>query len=218
MLEILIPHLKKILVWITLKRIIMLGLASIVWIFSVTMFENRAQLYDALQNRAISPRETTSLKLSEDIAKKIRSTLDVHPEVNFIMVVGASIAMNQRELIYWYTNTPQIEIEIQDFVKINGRLGTLLGHDEETNAAIIRAINGEFACYDNAKSLNIPALNPLTKKVCRVSIPPYYGQFSGYLTFGVSKDITQEQLAVLRHDAVEITTELYFENLKRLKK
>lgn len=216
MFETLLPHLKKVLSWITLKRVVMLGLGSIVWIFSLTLFENRATLYDAITHKnGLNKVQTTNLKISDSVMKKIKSAADTHPEVNFIMVVGASIPLNQRELVYWYTNVPQIELDIQDHLKSEGAISVLLGRDEEANVAIIRSINGEFACYDNTKSLIVKSLNAGTKKVCRVSIPPYYGQFSGYLAFGISKDITPEQLAVLRHDAVQITSEIYFDNLKR---
>lgn len=218
MLESILPHLKKILMWITLKRVIMLGLGLLVWIFSLTMFENRAMLYDSLTHKSPIPNETTNLTISDEVARKIKIVSDGHPELNFIMVAGANIAMNQRELIYWYTNNPQVEVDIRDHITKNGKISVLLGRNEESNIAIIRAINGEFVCYDNANSLIVSNLNLLTKKICRVSIPPYYGQFSGYLTFGVSKDLTPEQLSVLRHDAVEITREIYFNNLKRLQR
>lgn len=218
MLESLLPHIKRILEWISLKRVIMLGLGAIVWIFSLTLFENRALVFDAFSHRETLTREYTNLKVNDPVKKRIRETSDNHPEVNFIMVVGASIALNQREMVYWYTNTPQVELEIQDFVKTQGRIGVLLGRDDESNVAIIRAINGEFVCHNNPKSIMVPNLNAFTTKVCRVSIPPYYGQFSGYLSFGISKDITPEQLAVLRREAVEITNEMYFDNLKRLQR
>lgn len=218
MLESLLPHIKRILEWISLKRIIMLGLGSIVWIFSLTLFENRAMVFDAFNKTERLTRENTHLKLSEPLMKKIEEVTNTHPEVNFIMVVGASIALNQREMIYWHTNVPAVELDIQDYIKENGKFGVLLSRDDESNVAIIRAINGEFACYNTAKSLMVPNLNAVTKKVCRVSIPPYYGQFSGYLTFGLIKDITPEQLSVLRKDAVEITSEIYFDNLKRLQR
>lgn len=218
MLETLLPHLKKILVWITLKRIIMLGLGSIVWIFSLTLFENRVLLFDAINDVTKIPHETTNLKLSDAIIKKMKTTVDIHPEVSFVMVVGASIARNQRELIYSYTNSPQIELEIQDFLRSNGPVSVLLSRNEESNVAIIRAINGEFACFDSASSIMVSSLNHIVKKICRISVPPYYGQFSGYLAFGITNDITPEQLAVLRHDVVEITSEIYFDNLKRLQR
>ena len=211
----LLPHARRILQWITLKRVVMLGLGSIVWIVSLTLFENRDKLLESSGNPLIN-KDYVELKVARDSEEFIKEVVDRHDAVSFMMVVSANIARNQRSLSYFYTDDPVIQVDVDEFSDKNGRNAPLLGASDAVNAAIIRAINGDFACYDSAESLIVPKLNRTVAKICRISIPPYYGQFSGYLTFGLTKDLSPEQLITLRREAVEITSNIYFDNLKRL--
>ena len=211
----LLPHVKRILQWITLKRVVMLGLGSIVWIVSLTLFENRDKLIQTSSNPLIN-KDYVELKVARDSEAFIKQVVQRHDAVSFMMVVSANIARNQRTISYFHTDDPVIQVDVEEFISKNGRSAPLLGTSDSVNAAIIRAINGDFACYESAESLIVPKLNRSIARICRISIPPYYGQFSGYLTFGLTKDLTQEQLITLRREAVEITSNIYFDNLKRL--
>jgi hypothetical protein len=209
-----LPYVKRFLQWVTLMRITMLGLGAIVFILTMTLFENRNILLE-LHNPLPRPTEHVLLKLSSDTQQQINRVIATNKTVNFIMVISANIEKNERALIYWKASDPIIHIEIEEYIKNNGLTAPLLGRDDETNTAIVRAINGDFACYNTASSLIGLSLNAKVTKVCRISIPPYYGQFSGYLTFGMNEEPSAEKMAELTKYAIEISSDIYFYNVRR---
>ncbi len=87
---------------------------------------------------------------------------------------------------------------------------------EESNAEAIQLINGEFTCTSFSKTpvaRLIPEMANTVKTTCRISIPSYYGYFSGFITIFLETapdTVQQEQIKLIFSS---LATHIYFKDV-----
>ena len=208
---------KRFLQWVTFRRVILLFLAALVWIFSYTLFENRSEFIKFSESSIPLISKHEPLKISSQTERLINKIVEENSDISFILVVDADMYRNTRMVVDWASFDPVVFVEIESFLNKNGFKAPLLGQNNIDNAAIIRAINGEFNCGESTDSLIVSNISKYIKQVCRASIPPYYGNFTGYVAIGINKKLTPERTANVRRIAVELSSAIHFDNLSRIR-
>jgi hypothetical protein len=218
-----LPIFDRFVSWATPKRILMLAGAAIVTIFSLTIFEQRAQIAEGFtarsQSIASSPVEF-KLVLSQEIKDRIKGIVDHSEQINTLQVFNANLRVNERELVYSFTDDVQIELLWKQFIEARGPIQPIFNANEKNNLQMVSTVNGEFTCSkleDTVYLSLIPKLRQHMPYICRVSLPPYYGEFSGYIMLGLSHAPSDSDVAELRIDAVRLATEIYFKVIAKRK-
>jgi len=211
-----LPLIFNFISWATPKRVIMLALVSFVSILSLTLFEHRSSLLTAFNTTESAPREV-SLLLADDTKQKIKELVIKSPDINTIMIINADIRVNQREMVYYFTDDSSIDFIIKNYLKIRSAKQPIFSADEKNNAQMVAVINGEFGCYkyeDSTTNMLLPKVGQYTAAICRISLPPYYGEFSGYLNVLLTHMPDAELQSEVRIEAVRLATEIYFKSIK----
>lgn len=208
----------KVIRVISLKNVAIWTFAALVVLIGYTVFENRTILvnYVVRGPEADSPVASTSFAISETSKSRIRALVVENDLIIAITILNADIRNNRRVPSYWYSDDSQVQVKLDQL--FSGRYGgiPLFTSDEKNNENIVGVINGEFACatYEGGGNAAIfPGLSNRFPYVCRTSLPPYYGQFSGYVTISLNRIPTQPELDAIKAETLNISTEIYFRDV-----
>lgn len=218
-----LPIIDKFITWATGKKLAMLALAILVIISLGTTYQRRADVGAFVAKKFGDTQPDTgipelSINLTPEIITRIKETVDRNPDINYLGVVSANIRINQRELIYFYSNDPIVTSDFQASSWHIGSSRAIFTSSEKSNEQMVAVINGEFGCFKYADTINYTAAPTLVNKIpyiCRVSLPPYYGEFSGYLVFGVRVQPDEGKANEVRIEAVRLATEIYFKAIAK---
>ena len=176
---------------------------------------------DALVNYIVNgPQIATpgisSFTVSETSKNRIKQIVDLDELINVIIVLNVDIRNNRRVALHWYSDDTSLQKSIDGL--FTGRSGgvPLFTSDDRNNEAIVGIINGEFSCSsfkDGGNSGIFPGLDNRLPYICRASLPPYYGQFSGYITIALNRVPSAEELNTLKAETINIATEVYFRDV-----
>lgn len=207
----------KIVRVISLKNVAIWTIAALIGIVGYTVFENRAALVSYIVNGPeVDTPQTTNFKVSETSQSRIKQLVDNDDLINSVVVLNADLRNNRRVPIHWYSDDPSIQKSTDSL--FGGRYGgiPLFTSDEKNNENIVGIINGEFACgnfTDGGNGAMFPGLQNRMPFICRTSLPPYYGQFSGYITVTLNRVPTPSELDELKVETLNISTEIYFRDV-----
>ena len=210
----------KIIRIISLENVAIWSFASLVGIVGYTAYENRVALTDRFLNSAntdVPGTETVAAwKISPTSAAKLKQLVDSNDIIAATIIVNADIRSNRRLPIHWYSAQPTIQKTLDSL--FTGRYGgiPLFTSDEKNNENIVSVINGEFACSTFLESGNtavFPGMASQFPFICRTSLPPYYGQFSGYITITLSRVPSSSELDKIKADTLNISTEIFFRDI-----
>jgi hypothetical protein len=207
----------KVIRVISLKNVAIWTFAALVALIGYTIFENRTVIVNYIVNgpEGDTPQVTT-FTMSDTSKARIKHLVDVDDAVIAITVLNADIRNNRRLPIQWYSDDASVQRQLETL--FNGRYGgiPLFTSDEKNNESIVGVINGEFACsaYNEGGNASLfPGLGNRFPYVCRTSLPPYYGQFSGYITVSLNRVPTPQELDSIKGETLNISTEIYFRDV-----
>jgi len=213
-----LPVAANVISWLSLKKIVMLVCAGLVLIFVMTIFENRSVVTKIFKPKDYAIPAEHRLVVADDTQKKIQELVTRSPDINMIMIIGAEIRVNQRELVYYFSDDVTIDLAMKSYIGTHSTRQPIFSVDERNNAQMVSVINGEFGCYKYEASMSTiiaPAVSLQAPAICRISLPPYYGEFSGYVNITLSKFPDVALQNQIRIDAVRLATEIYDRSQKQ---
>lgn len=217
MLEKFIPLIGKIVRTITFNKVLVWGIIAAVSIVSYTIFEKRKVLGQFFFEDAPAVVVSKSSFSVSDLSKGTIKSLVVNDDnLAGIIVLSADIRNNQRVPIFWYSDDTVIQRQLDSLYLNRDVRIPLFSSDQKNNEEIVSVINGEFTCtaYDEATNRAIfPGLKDKFPFICRTSLPPYYGQFSGYIAIGVNNLTSSTVLDRIKSESINIATEIYFRDI-----
>jgi hypothetical protein len=211
---------ERFLEWVSPKRIALLSLAGLTLIVSVTFFEHRT----ALLSWATKQESTTGrvkenfVELSPSIIENLKTIVTRSPKINLVAAVSADLQVNQRNIEFTYSDDQRIASVTQEFLKTRGPTSAVFTANDRQNMLMVAVINGEFACYkfDDTTLLDtVPSLKSDIPYACYMSIPPYYGEFRGYLVLGLKGSPSDAELGELRIESTRLSNKIYFKSITR---
>ena len=190
--------------------------AAIVVLIGFTLFQNRTQIYAAITSAPVveTPSTVTPFTVSTTSSDRLRQLIDGDDLISAIIVLNADLRNNRRIPIYWYSDDPFVQKSLD--AQFTNKFGIpLFTAEEKNNENMVGIINGEFACspYLSGNSSLYPGLEARMPTVCRASLPPYYGQFSGFLTISLNRVPTPDEVIALKSTLLAIATEIYFRDI-----
>lgn len=215
-----VASLLKILTW---QKIIQATVAIFIFGAAYGFWENRTVIYNSLKVGAkVETEESLILNLSqptivmlEETAARLRLT------IGGIAVTNVNFKKNTRSTAYFAIVDPALKTAYSIF-QSNKISDTVLFNDNEiNNQRIINLINGEFICNDFKDTIaakSMPMAIPAISTVCSISIPPYYGRFSGYMSIFLIKKPTVEELTLIRQVSRDISLRIYESDVDKASK
>lgn len=190
--------------------------AALIFILAVTygFWENRTTVYNSLKVGArVEVEQPLILSLSPGTTSMLdASTVKMKELIGGIQVVNVNFKKNTRSTAYFAISNTTLKKSFDQFTAGKIADTPLFTDVEPNNQRIIDLINGEFVCYDfrNTPALKaMPNAGDTIPTVCSISIPPYYGRFSGYMNVFLVKKPTQDEVNLIRQIARDMSLHIY---------
>lgn len=183
------------------------GTAYITW-------DNKSYVYSLLKIGIRADADNTlTIKLSPSIIAHIDTTVEKTKYIiGGIQIVSVDFRKNTRGNIYFSFSDLVLKSSAENYSRTMITDVPLFTDSELVNQKIIELINGEFVCYKFKDTIayNIfPKAADTITTVCAVSIPPYYGRFSGYMNIYLTHEPTSDDLVFLKQLSREISLKIY---------
>lgn len=209
----------KIIKVISLRNVVLWTSAALVGLVGYTTFETRAAIINYIVNgpEAEVP-ASPGFALGETSRQRVKQLVDSDDLVSGAVVLNTDLRNNRRLPIFWYSSDIGLNKQFENL--FGGRFGgiPLFTSDDKNNNTVVSMINGEFSCGTYAEvgggSL-FPGLANRIPYLCRASIPPYYGQFSGYIALTLTRQPMAEELDRLKSETMNISTDIFFRDVKQ---
>lgn len=206
----------KVISVISLKKVAVWTFAAIVVLIGFTVFQNRAKIYASITStpEIATPSTVVVFNVSTTSRDRLKQLIDADDLISSVIVLNADLRNNRRIPIWWYSDDPLVQ-KTFDGQFVNKGSIPLFTAEEKNNENIVGIINGEFACslYNEGNAALFPGLGSRMPTVCRASLPPYYGQFSGFLSISLNRIPTPDELIALKSTTLALATEVYFRDI-----
>ncbi len=212
----LIGFLTKLIKTITLRSVLLWSLAAIAIVVFYTAFENRDEIFSTGQSsgRAGNP-VGLEFTIGNQTKKQIAEFVESDKTIVGFAILSADVRLNSRKSIFFYADSKDLKSASPSQALPINRL-PLFTNSIENNRQIIKLINGEFVCSPYGTSQlarSAPEINPGVITICRASLPPYYGYFSGFITVFLNTDPSVDQQVLLKNQLESLATEIYFRDV-----
>ena len=205
---------KKAIVWLTFRRLFVSFATSLAIITSYTMYENRVTLTDVLGDDNAAPPREKQVVLGPRLVAYLDEVVN-SPKIAGAMVYMTNIKVNEKRVLYSHFDIPAATQVWDETKKLRGDHTLVFDpSDQSNNVQMVAVVNGEFVCskYNETEYFRIaPELLRMTPTVCRISIPAFYGNFSGVIAFFLTTPLEQLTESEIRLDAVRASNEVYRE-------
>lgn len=209
----------KLVKTITLAKVLVWSIALIIGIAGYTAFERRADLFDVsiLSGPVKSTNEVGhAFTISKRTEDQIKEMVNNDKDIVGLGVFSADLRLNIRKKVYLFATNTANDTPEQKLATLNAVQLPLFTKNEENNRQIVKLINGEFSCVPYSTTIlakTAPILNRTVVSVCRASLPPYYGYFSGFLTIYLTDDPDVERQLRLKSALETLAAEIYFKDV-----
>ena len=211
----------KLVTAITFKKVLIWTLAGIIGVASYTAYEHKSDLFLATKigkSSAIAGNPVGSIFIVGDVTKKhIAEFVKNEKSIVGFTVVSVDIRMNARNQLFFYADQSEQNPPSLKPLALMARL-PLFTKNDDNNRQMIKLINGEFTCapYTTGTSLVLaasPGANRDVISICRASMPPYYGHFSGFVSVLLNTDPDVDEQVRLKQAIEAMAIEIYFRDV-----
>jgi len=204
----------KLVKTITFSRVLLWTLAAIVGIAAWTSYEHRDELFQAspLARPTGGNIVGETFKISDETKARVKQYVKDDEDIVGLSILSADIRLNTRISLFFFGDGLDAA---STQARVIDRL-PLFTRNDDNNRQIVKLINGEFNCapYDTTTLAHAaPDLNKDVVTICRASLPPYYGHFSGFVTVFLRTDPDVERQVRLKNQLEQLATEIYFRDV-----
>jgi len=205
-----IINILKLLSW---GKIAQLVSVLVIVVVSLMFWENRVVVYNSLRVTAkVEVDSPLVLELSNDTRQYIDTAVNKSTLISGIQIVSVDFKKNSRMTSYFSTDSDDLLESYNTFLKNKISPTPLFTSNESQNQRVIELINGEFSCKDVKETIAASLLQDLdksTKVICSISVPPYYGRFSGYLNMYLSRVPSSVEIVTMKQISRDVSLRIY---------
>jgi hypothetical protein len=206
-----IVGLLKVLTW---QKIVQATVLIFILLITYGFWENRTTVYNSLRVGArVEVEQPMILNLTPGTKSVLNGSASKMKQlIGGIQVVNVNFKKNTQSTSYFAISDDILRYSYQQSLLSNISDTPLFTDVEVNNQRIIDLINGEFICYEYRSTPAIkafPGASESIPTICSISIPPYYGRFSGYMNVYLVKKPTSDEIGLIRQIARDISLRIY---------
>jgi hypothetical protein len=197
---------------LTLKRVGLIAILSIVGLLLFSLYENRVGIVERITQPVAVEEETVNANwaLSEN-SKTSLIRLAQSTAVSFVVITDADLKKNRKLVKFWNIDDPTIKLtQAQEQALTIPQ--AVFDYDAKNTAQMVSILSNEFRCdlfKDTVYNRIAPDLADKLPTICRIAIPPFVGQFAGFMTLGIDRQMSKQELDSIRLEASRIAVEIY---------
>jgi hypothetical protein len=177
------------------------------------IWENRVVVYNSIK---VGARYETQQPLVLNLSNSTRDYINLAAEktkgiVAGIQVVSVDFKKNSRSTSHFVTTEASLLLSFNEYTDNKVAPTPLFTNSEIENQRVIDLINGEFVCLPFTQTIagTIFSRAKNITTVCSISIPPYYGRFSGYMNVYLKTSLAGTDLSIVRQLSRDISLRIY---------
>lgn len=202
---------------LTFKRVALLSLLAIISIALLTLFENRAATFSALYKTAES---TTAIEwdLSDESKNQLQSLIPgTQGLIGVVILTDVDLKKNRRKTKYIHIVDQSLSTVI---LPVASKLlpQALFDYDAKNTEQMVAMLNNEFLCVPSEDTVNARFFPTLTKNLpvtCRIAVPPFFGEFAGYITVILTRKPKAGEYDAMKIEINRIAIELYLRDISK---
>jgi hypothetical protein len=200
---------------LTFRRAALLAILATACLLLLSTYENRAVIFSELYRSAAAT--TPQWEISGESRTSLER-LGKAANVGGVLVSRVDLKKNQRAIMYAVSSDPA-EMGFLSGVVSKTAAQTLFDGDQKNTEFMVAMLNNEFLCSpskDNSMLMRtIPNFDQKYSVVCRMAVPPYFGQFAGYLIALITSDLSETQVDTLRLQMNQTAIDLYLQDVNK---
>jgi hypothetical protein len=206
---------EKIIRVISLKNVLIWTIASFFLIVGYAIFESRGDILSYLTERPSAAIATSGFTVTSSVRNRAQRFVDREDLVVGMVILTADIRNNRRIPVFWYSDDAYVSKQLDS--TFTGRFGgvPLFTSDDKNNASVVSAINAEFTCSpfdESGMSILFPNLSNRFPVVCKVSVPPFYGKFAGYIIVALQQAPNATEVDLIKAETTDLSNEIFLRN------
>jgi hypothetical protein len=212
-MEIKLDNLTNLLKVLTWGKIIQATVFLLIVGISYGLWDNRTVVYNSLK---VGARVESSGPVVIDLGQSTQEYIDATTKKASSFIAGIEILSvdfkkNTRSTAYFSIVSDDLKKMYAEYAQYRVAPVPLFTSNELRNQKVIDLINGDFSCstVDGTSITILSNVEKVVKNVCSISIPPYYGRFSGYMNVYLLRIPTEEDISVIRQMSRDISLRIY---------
>jgi uncharacterized membrane protein len=204
---------------LTFKRVLLIALLTLVGLVLNTVFENRKQIVDKFIDPKPAKTEDAAITnwVLSDSSKASLINLAKTTNVTFISITDVDLKKNRRAVKYYYLDDPTIKINPSALQALS-LPNAVFDFDPKNTAQMVAVLSNEFRCDAYRDTINYryaPELADRLPTVCRLAVPPFVGQFVGFITIATDRIMSKDELNTIRLEVSRLAVEIYLNDVVR---
>lgn len=210
-----IAFLEDMIETLTFRRVSLISLLVTVSISLLAIFENREALF-------------ASVYMTSKISTQERWVLSNESKNEIIAITNSDIVgsvilsdidlMKNRHTVKFFYDKDQKDLE-KTKIYISGLLPqALFDFDHQNTEQMVAMLNNEFRCSaskDTSFSRSLPVFTKKFPYVCRLAVPPFFGEFAGVVSIGLFSRPSESEFDALKIELNRIAVEIYLRDISK---
>lgn len=201
---------------LTWQRVGLFLVFMVVMISMLIFYENRTAIIDAIVSRPSVEKMNQPWELSESSKAELKK-LTQQNIVGGVLMTEVDLKKNRRITKFWHVR----DAEFRDAVAT--ALSTLLPQpffdaDHKNNTQMLDVLGNRFVCtrtVDTVFHAIFPEMHKTLPIVCRLSVPPFTGDFAGFITIALIKEPTPQEVDALKIEISRISINMYIQDIQQ---
>jgi hypothetical protein len=200
---------------LTWKRVWLLCLLVSTCIFLYVLFENRTTIFNKLIDN--QPVETIEIpwKIS-DASKSSLQEITNQQIIGGVAIIDVNLKKNRKTMKHWYFKDTKM-IDVVSQVVSETLPQPFFDNSKRNNDQMLDILANRFLCVptaDTAFAKFAPSISALYPYACQIAVPPYVGEFAGYLTVYLTKQPSVIEQDSIKIEVNRISIELYLRDIQ----
>jgi hypothetical protein len=211
-----ISFLEEMIDALTFRRVALLTLLATVAIVILALFENRTAVFAAVYKQT-EEQTAISWTLSNESKNQMIALAQPKGLVGIMILTDVDLKKNRRSPKFLYVADPT------DSTKIRATADrtlpqALFDYDSKNTEQMVAMLNNEFKCVPTTDTNYVRFFPELVGKypvACRIAVPPFFGEFAGYITAVLTRKPTDSEYDALKIEMNRIAIETYLRDISK---
>lgn len=212
-----IAFLEEMIDALTFRRVALLALLAAITISLLAIFENRNAVFAAVYKRTEEQTAVAWILSNESKNQMISLSAPEKNLVGIIMLSDVDLKKNRRVPKFLYIKDKSDSDKVMPTVaKLLPQ--ALFDYDSRNTEQMVAMLNNEFKCVPTSETHYVRFFPELVNKYpvsCRIAVPPFFGEFAGYITTILTRKPTAAEYDSLKIEMNRIAIETYLRDISK---
>lgn len=200
---------------LTLRRIALIAILTTVLISLFTIYEYRNAVFATIYRSA-----DTSTIITWDLSQESKTQLDGLTNITLVGAVflhDVNLKKNRQTIKYQFVKD-RATAEYLAPLEAAMLPQALFDYDSKNTEQMVSMLNNEFSCSTTRDTMFGRQFVELHKRypmVCRIAVPPFFGEFVGYVSVLLTRQPTRSELDALKIEMNRLAIETYLRDISK---